>query len=102
MEFRSTRIVLIGRLTINDLVQKYKRESEWLLESMRLFDAANKNSDSLAAASGLLGAAVRAGILRDFFDAISIDLFRVLKEFDWPEFPENYKVPEKYGYRGPK
>ena len=85
-----------------NLDQEMQQELAWLVESMRLYRDAQKNNDMLAARSGILRASVRAAILRDFFDAISSDLQRAALHFNWPDFPEDYKIPSQYNYRGPK
>ncbi len=90
----------------NDLQQEYMKDIFFLQESIHLHKQAIQKGDLLTARSGLLGAAIAAQNLSGFFDALKEDLDKIYLHdtptFTWPEFPEDYTIPEHYDYKGPK
>ena len=85
-----------------DFNGKFEREIFFLSECMKLIELAKAKNDLLATKAAILIAGVRVGMLASFFESMDSDLSRVLREFEWPEFPENYRIPDFYNYRGSK
>jgi hypothetical protein len=60
--------------------------------------------DLVTAQCGLIRAGGFAHQVFDTFSKIKDDCYKVLRDdmrFTWPEIPEDFKIPEHYGYKEP-
>lgn len=69
-------------------------------DAMKLYENATAQGDLLAAHAGLQRIRLGTHDLMNFFDNFREDLikFSIDPRFDWPTFPDDYKIPEHYGY----
>lgn len=67
-----------------------------------ILSQARKKSDELAIQSALLILRTHAMSLTSFFDAITEDAESLLRIGEWPDIPEDYKIPECYQYPSDK
>ena len=68
------------------------------------YDAMAQN-DKVAAKSSLMDLRLAAMTLYCFFHNIFEDCEKIMGDdprFIWPDFPEDYKLPAHYNYKGPK
>jgi hypothetical protein len=82
--------------------ENLEREMREFLAGMALFQNAFEQKDFTTAVCGLLHASIRANGLSDFFAALHTDTRHALTGFEWPAIPDDYEIPEHYGYRGIK
>ncbi|TCV91092.1 hypothetical protein [Biostraticola tofi] len=91
-------------IDIDDLSINYNRSLEELLIKQltllhlktKLLALAKNNDDELAMQSALLRLRTHAMSLSSFFDNIVEDTEVILRTGTWPEFPEDYKIPNHY------
>ncbi|GAB3628185.1 hypothetical protein PTE30175_05341 [Pandoraea terrae] len=83
-----------------DLNESFGAGIARLQASLDLYDKGLAAGDMLAAQAGLLRAGIYAHNLMSFFDALRHDLSKAVidSRFNWPTFPEGYKIPPHYGY----
>lgn len=86
----------------SDLNGSFERDIEMFKGGIDLYEDALANEDLLAAKAGLQDANIAAHNLMSFFDAFREDLTKIAIDprFNWPKFPEDYKVPKHYRYKG--
>jgi hypothetical protein len=84
----------------SDLNFIFSKNVDNLGKSIELYQNAMATNDLITAQVGLLRAGVSSHNLMSFFDALRHDLNRAIIDprFHWPEIPEDYKIPSKYGF----
>ena len=86
-----------------DLQKDFTEELKKMQYGLDLYAAAMAQGDRLAASAALMDVRIATQALSVFFDCFTDDLIRVKRQdFDWPEFPEDYKIPAHYNYKGPE
>jgi hypothetical protein len=84
----------------SNLNERFQSNIANLEAAIKLCKSALAANDPLAARIGLLRASVYSHDLTSFFDALRHDLGKASADprFHWPEIPEDYKIPSKYGF----
>ena len=84
----------------SDLNKSFEIDLERFEAGVDLYERALNNNDLLAAKAVLQDAKIASQNLANFFDAFMVDLTKIMTDwrFNWPKFPDGYKVPESYGY----
>jgi hypothetical protein len=87
-----------------DLQKDFLNELKNFQYGMDLYRTAISQGDELTARIGLVDTSIAAQRLSDFFECFNEDITRIHKnkEFERPAFPENYKIPDHYDYKGPQ
>lgn len=75
----------------------FEKRLKRLLEAMQLYKEALACGDTITAACALTSACVFAGLIGDDFGALEKDLLSTIR-LDETAIPENYKIPEHYGF----
>lgn len=82
----------------DDLDETFYTDLKKIHKCILLYEAAISENDKLTAKAALSDALVACHCLTSFFDALRLDLGKILveKSFNWPSFPENFVTPSKY------
>ncbi|GAB3627742.1 hypothetical protein PTE30175_02438 [Pandoraea terrae] len=83
-----------------DLDESFNDDAARLQSALDLYEKALAQGDKLTACAGLIRACGYAHNLMSFFDALRHDLNKASLDarFNWPKFPEGYKIPRCYHY----
>ncbi|WP_420993163.1 hypothetical protein ACKI2N_023550 [Cupriavidus sp. 30B13] len=78
----------------------FEMKMQRICDAIELYEAATKQGDLLAARAGLQDVRLATHDLMNFFDDIREDLIKISSDsrFGWPDFPDDYKIPEVYNY----
>ena len=82
----------------DDLDETFYADMKKIQKCILLYEAAISENDRLTAKAALADALVACHCLTSFFDALRLDLKKILveKSLNWPSFPENFAIPSKY------
>lgn len=81
-----------------DLEDTFKSNMSILEDSVKFLSQAREANDDITTQVALVRISIRAMRISNFFLDFNDDADMLLRATDWPDIPENYKVPEHYHY----
>lgn len=84
----------------NNLDKDFDRDAMKMVRAMRLFERALEADDLLAARAAMMRVAMYLHRLHNILEYLEEDIVKLAldRRLQWPDFPADYVIPEKYGY----